>query len=236
MIKTTLGSILHFIYGVIPSYGLSIIIFTLIVKFALVPLTIKQMKSTKEMSKIQPELKKLQEKYKNDKETLNVKQMELYKEHSINPFAGCLPLLVQFPIIIGLFSVLREPITYVFNGDAVAYAEAIAQNFLWLKDLSQPDLIGTMLPSAPEFLKTMPGILPIASAVLTYFSFSTMNTGQQENQMTKSMKLFMPLMILMWGRTFSAGLIIYWTVSNAFQLVQQVLIQGVNTSSKEIVK
>jgi len=234
VIKTSLGYILHFIYGIIPNYGLSIIIFTLIVKFALVPLTIKQMKSTKEMSNIQPELKKLQEKYKNDKETLNVKQMELYKEHNINPFAGCLPLLIQMPIIIGLFSVLREPTQYVFMGNTGAYLEAIGQNFLWLTDLSKPDLLGSMIPSLPDIFDQIPGVLPIASAVLTYFSFSTMNTGQPENQMTKSMKLFMPLMILMWGRTFSAGLILYWTVSNAFQLVQQMLIQGMK--SKEIVK
>jgi len=235
-LREILGLVLHYIYMIIPSYGWSIIIFTIIVKAALVPLTIKQLKSTKEMQKIQPELKKLQDKYKNDKEQLNVKQMELYKEHNINPFAGCLPLLIQFPIIIALFTVLREPLQYVFMGDAGAYMDAIGQSFLWLKDLSQPDLLGSMIPGLPEVVAGFPGILPLTSALLTYFSFSTMNSGQAENQMTKSMKLVMPVMILMWGTSFSAGLILYWTVSNAFQLVQQTLIQGVKKNDKEIVK
>jgi len=228
VITKPLGYILHYIYTVVPSYGLAIILFTLLVKLALLPLTLKQMRSTKEMSKIQPELKKLQEKYKNDKDTLNIKTMELYKEHKINPFAGCLPLLVQFPIIIGLFTVLKDPLNYVFFGNVGVYLDAMSQNFLWLTDLSKPDLLGTLIPNLPEMVASLPGILPITSALLTYFSFTTMNTGQAQNQMTKSMSMVMPLMILMMGRTFSAGLIVYWTVSTGFQLVQQMLIPKVN--------
>jgi YidC/Oxa1 family membrane protein insertase len=219
-----LGPILGMIYNFTDNYGISIIILTLLIKLVLFPLSIKQVKSTNKMTKLQPEIKKLQEKYKNDKETLNKKTMELYSENGANPLSGCLPLLIQMPILFGLFGVLRDPALYVFNGDLEATSLAINTSFLWLKNLDAPDLIGNVLASGPSWLLALPGIFPIISAISTYFSMSMNNNGQQAGTQMKTFSFMMPLMILYMGQKFASGLMLYWTVSNVFQIGQQIMI------------
>ena len=103
-------------YSLIPSYGLAIILLTLAVRIILLPLSIKQTRSMREMQRIQPEIKKLQAKYKGNRQKMNEELMALYKEHSVNPFGGCLPLLMQFPVLIGLFYVVRAPLKYMGFG------------------------------------------------------------------------------------------------------------------------
>lgn len=219
MISRPLGSLLFFIYSVVNNYAIAIILFTVIVKVLLLPLTLNQIKQTKEMQNIQPELKKLQDKYKNDKETLNVKMMELYKEHKINPLGGCLPLIIQMPILFGLFGALRNPVEYVFKGDQALASIATDAPFLWLENLVKPDvfMVGNF---------GVPGILPIIAAVSTYLSMNTMNTANQADQpqAMKTMNLLLPLMILWWGKSFPAGLTLYWVISNLFQMAQQLLL------------
>lgn len=219
MISRPLGSLLFFIYDVVNNYAIAIILFTVIVKVLLLPLTLNQIKQTKEMQNIQPELKKLQDKYKNDKETLNVKMMELYKEHKINPLGGCLPLIIQMPILFGLFGALRNPVEYVFKGDQALASIATDAPFLWLENLVKPDvfMVGNF---------GVPGILPIIAAVSTYLSMNTMNTANQADQpqAMKTMNLLLPLMILWWGKSFPAGLTLYWVISNLFQMAQQLLL------------
>jgi YidC/Oxa1 family membrane protein insertase len=100
-------------YALIPSYGLAIILLTIAVRVVLLPLSIKQTKSMREMQRIQPELKKLQQKHKGDRQKLNEEMMALYKEHGVNPFGGCLPILLQFPVLIALFYVIRTPLQYM---------------------------------------------------------------------------------------------------------------------------
>lgn len=100
-------------YALIPSYGLAIILLTLAVRIILLPLSIKQTRSMREMQRIQPEIKKLQAKYKGNRQKMNEELMALYKVHSVNPFGGCLPLLMQFPVLIGLFYVVRAPLKYM---------------------------------------------------------------------------------------------------------------------------
>lgn len=100
-------------YALIPSYGLAIILLTLAVRVLLLPLSIKQTHSMREMQKIQPEVKKIQAKYKGDRQKMNEEMMALYKEHGVNPFGGCAPLLLQFPVLIGLFYVVRTPLKYM---------------------------------------------------------------------------------------------------------------------------
>src|SRR5918996_6341056 len=100
-------------YAVVPVYGLTIILLTVIVRVLLLPLTIKQTRSMREMQMIQPEIKKLQAKYKGNRQKLNEEMMKLYKEHNVNPFGGCLPLVMQFPVLIGLFYVIRAPLKYM---------------------------------------------------------------------------------------------------------------------------
>lgn len=221
MISTIFGKLLGLIYSIVADYGVSIILFTLFVKLLLLPLSIAQVNSTKNMSKVQPEVKKLQEKYKNDKETLNVKTMELYKEYKINPLAGCLPLVIQLPIIFGLFAAMRDPLKYVFAGDTVAASAALNKGFLWISDLGSPDFLGPMLGINEGLMAGLPGILPIIAAVTTFFQMKASGGGAQENPTMKSMAYTMPLMILFMGRTLASGLMLYWIVGNIFQIGQQ---------------
>lgn len=112
-----LGQFLNFIYQnvALKNYGLAIIIFTIVIKFILLPLTIKQTNSSMKMQEIQPRMKELQKKYKNDRETLNQEMMKLYQENNFNPAGGCLPMLVQMPIILSLFWVVSRPLKYMLN-------------------------------------------------------------------------------------------------------------------------
>lgn len=202
-----LGLLLRLIYNIVGNYGLSIILFTVLVKLSMLPLTIKQTKSTNELQVIQPKIKEIQEKYKNDQEKLNAKTLELYKEEKVNPYGGCLPLIIQLPIIIGLFAVMKSPEVYVFASEEIY--RSISTNFLWLNNLVDPDTV----------------ILPILAGFTTYLTSittSTKSTGQSQ----KVLNYLMPIMIFWWGRSFAAGLTLYWVVSNAFQIIQQLILSS----------
>jgi YidC/Oxa1 family membrane protein insertase len=110
-----LGKFLYWIYTGVNNYGLALIVFTIIVRTALVPLTLKQYKSTAEMQKVQPLLQEIQRKYANDKEKLNQETMKLYQEHKINPAGGCLPLLIQMPILFALWQVISRPLKFMLG-------------------------------------------------------------------------------------------------------------------------
>lgn len=178
-----------------PSYGLAIVIMTIIVKLLLYPLTKKQIESTKSMMEIQPKMKAIQEKYKNDKERLNMELANLYKTEGVNPLAGCLPLIVQMPIMIGIFYGIRD------------FHYAGPSGFLWMESISVPD---------PTY------ILPVLSALTTFIqSKQTMpDTGNAQNKM---MLYFMPLFIGYISLEFPAGLVIYWVVMNIMQIAQQAM-------------
>ena len=163
------GYLLGLIYNLVQNYGVAIIIFTLLTKLILMPFTIKQLRSSKAMAALQPKMKEIQEKYKDNKEKQNQMMVELYKEHNYNPLSGCLPLLIQFPIIIGLFTALREPGTYVFVNNPDLLELATQQSFLWMKNLSNPDLISNIFSTGPAWLIGLPGLMPVMSAALTYF-------------------------------------------------------------------
>ena len=177
------------------NFGVSIIIVTILIKIALLPLTLKQDKSMKEMKKIQPELEKLKEKYANDKQMLNIKTMELYKEHKVNPLGGCLPILIQLPIIIALFGVLRNGI--------------IPQDysFLWLK-LSDKD---------PYY------ILPILNGAVSFFQQKLMGSADSNPQMKNMMYIF-PVMMIYISYRMPSGLQLYWLTSSILAVVQQYFI------------
>lgn len=210
------GSMLYYIYNFVGDYGIAIILFSLIAKLILLPINIKQTKSMQDTNKIQPEIQKLQKKYKDNPEKLNEETMKLYKEHNINPVGGCLPLLIQFPIIIGLYRVLQQPQIYVF-GSQEAY-DAIDKAFLWLPSLGQPDPLH---------------ILPILAAITTYLYMSTSQatTGgnEQAQQMNQSMKIMSPLLIGFMAWTFPSGLALYWVIQNIFTFVQQIVMKSLFT-------
>lgn len=224
------GYLLGIIFGIVGNYGLSIIIFTLITKVILMPFTIKQLQSSKKMAEIQPKMKAIQEKYKDDKEKQNQMTLDLYKEHNYNPLSGCLPLLIQFPIIIGLFTALREPLEYVFAGNEELYNQAMSQSFLWVQNLSQPDLMGNLFSAGPEWFLLLPGLLPMLSAFFTYFQMKSSMASQPapapgQNNPMKIMQTIFPVFILLWGRALASGLILYWTIGSIFQLAQQYYMQ-----------
>lgn len=214
-IYTLLGALLKLMYNLIGHYGWAIVAFTVAIKLLLMPLMHAQNRSMKAMSEIQPKIEDIKKKYPNSQEKQNEAIMKLYKDYNINPFMGCLPMLIQFPILIGLFRVLRDPVQYVFKSEAAM--QAADTGFYWIQSMSSPDVItvGAI---------TLPFILPIIAAVSTYIDSSSMSKGQPQNQMTTTMTYMMPLMILLWGRSFPAGLSLYWAVSNVFSIGQRKLL------------
>ena len=221
IIAKPMGLLLDLLYGFIGNYGLSIIIFTVFVKLCLYPLYIKQTKSTAMMSEMQPKIKAIQNKYANDQEMMNIKMQELYKEEKFNPMGGCLPMLIQMPIIMGLFALLGNPMRYITK-DSMIFA--FHEPFLWIKDLSQPD----------------PWILPIIAGVATFIAF-TMNrmlqdTGSdaanQSAAMMKMMQYIFPVMILWMARSFPAGLALYWAVSQIIQIGFNIHLQTMRKKIK----
>lgn len=218
-IAVPLGWLLSFIYNLVDNYGITLIIFTVLVKGCLYPLYATQIKSTAVMADIQPKMQALQRKYANDKETLNIKMMELYKEEKFNPMGGCLPMLIQMPIIFGLFALLRNPMAYIASDSMLL---AIHESFLWVMDLSQPDL----------------WILPIAAGVTTFISFSQTQSqqGSANNQMAPMMnimKYFFPVTIVFMGRSFPAGLTIYWFVGTLVQICFNFRLNRLRKKMKE---
>jgi YidC/Oxa1 family membrane protein insertase len=209
-IAQPLSYLLTGIYNFANDYGLAIILFTLIVRGCLFPLYATQIKSQMKMSVVQPKIKEIQMRYANNKEEMNRKMMELYREEKFNPASGCLPLLIQFPILLGLYTLLRNPLNFIPE-DMVGMILAVHDNFLWINDLSQPD----------------PWILPIMAGITTFLSFTltqgqtpeTAGMGQMQGMM-KMMKYFFPVMIVWMGHTFPAGLTLYWLTGNLFTIGQ----------------
>ena len=208
IISNLLGHILRIIFEFVNNYGLSIVVFTLFVRLLLVPLMVKQIKSQKAMQDIQPKIKEIQEKYKNKPEKQQEELMKIYQEAKINPLAGCLPLLIQMPILIGLFNVLRDPVTYGVFQSAAEFAKADT-GFLWIQSISSTHNIS----------------LALLSGISAYFMQKMMTTGDEQTEnMMKSMTYVMSAMSLFWGYTFQAGLAIYWITSNIFSIAQYQLI------------
>ena len=203
-----LSYILNGLYNIFDNYGLTIIVFTVIIRLIILPLYNMQMKSTEQMQLIQPQLKELQTKYADDREKMNEKMQELYADHKINPAMGCLPLLIQLPIIWALFAVLRDPMEYITNTDMVL---AVHESFLWIKDLSQPDLWA---------LPIIAGVATFVSMKISTSMTSTTGANSSANTSMKAMQYFMPVMIVWMGRSLPAGLCIYWIMSYIFQIIQ----------------
>jgi YidC/Oxa1 family membrane protein insertase len=174
------------------NYGVAIILMTIVIKILLYPLTVKQIKSMKAMQDLQPKMKELQEKFKDKPEKLQQEMAALYKNSGVNPLAGCLPLLAQMPILMGIFFAIRD---YSYIGDPT---------FFWLSNLSVADHIY---------------VLPILSAVTTYIQQK--QTMNDDNPQTKMMMYFMPIFIGYISINFPSGLVLYWVVSNIAQIIQQ---------------
>lgn len=190
------------------SYGWAIILLTIIVKMALYPLTVKQVKSMKAMQELSPKMKKIQEKYKDNPQLMQQKIGALYKDAGVNPLAGCLPLLIQMPILMGMYYSL-----YNFS-----YPTPESAYFLWMTSMSDPD---------PLY------ILPVLSALTTFLQ-QKMTTTDSNNPQMKMMMFIMPLFIGWISINFPSGLVLYWVTMNVVQIAQQWwMYRGDSTAPKK---
>ena len=190
----------------VPSYGLAIILLTILIKILVYPLTKKQLQSMKAMQRIQPQMQKIQEKYKNNPQVMQQKMMELYKKEGANPMSGCLPMLIQMPILMGMYYTL-----YSFD-----YGGA-APSFMWLPSLSETD---------PLY------VLPLLSAATTYLTSKTMQSGNaNQNSQMKFLTYLMPIFIGWISLNFPSGLVLYWVTMNVVQIAQQLWMNRTDNSS-----
>ena len=202
------------LYAIIPNYGIICILFAFLIRIFTGPLTKQSFLSNQKLQKLQPKIKKIQEKYKADQGKLSQATMELYKKEGVNPIGGCLPILIQMPLLIALFQVFRK--TIEFRG-----AEFLP---IWITDLSQPDIIIQF-----AFLKNIPGInyffghgialLPIIMGVVMFLSMKTTATSTEPSQ--KFAMYFMNAFFVLLFNTFPSGLNLYYTIYNILNFIQQ---------------
>lgn len=204
-------------YAISGNYGLSIIMLTALVNIITFPLTKKQLQSSKKMQEIQPELKKLQEKYKNDKEKLNRVTMEFMREKQVNPLGGCLPLLIQFPIIIAVFTLLREPWRFMD-------LDVINTNFLFLDLTTSPSQAATDIFLLNPYL-----VLPVMAAAATFFHQKLLLTDPRQKVMT----YIFPVMILVISYNFPTGLVLYWFTNSILSVGNHFIIKTVEKSKED---
>jgi len=198
------------LHAIVKDYGVTIILLRLLVKLVTYPMTYSSMKSMSRMRDIQPKIQHLRDKHKNNPKKMNEEMMALYKKEGINPLnPGCLPMFLQMPIFIALFVVLRKAIE-------LRGAETVI--LPWVHDLSKPEMIFQLPWNIPLYGNNF-AILPIIMAILTYFQNKM--TIKDPNQ--KAMIYFMPIFMLVLFNSFSSGLVLYWTLSNAFAIVQQII-------------
>lgn len=195
--------------NVIPNYGIIIILVSILLKFLFYPLTHKSFESTHKMQKVTPMMKEIQQKYKNDPRTMNEELRKLYKEHGVSPLGGCLPILLQMPIIFAIYPVIRYSIDMRQSG------------FLWLPDLSEPDQLM---------------ILPIVMAIFMFIQqklmtpsrekIAGMDEKQQAAQQSQKMMMYlMPVLMFFIFKSLSSGLVLYWTVFSVIGTIQQYFIK-----------
>jgi len=222
-----IGWVLAFYYGIIPNLGIAIILLTITVMLLLFPLTAKQAKSMLAMQQLQPEMKKLQAKYKGDRQKLNEEMMKLYQEHKVNPLGGCLPLLAQMPVFISLFSVLRSVQKNVPT-DSDLYADLCGTanpctdpNHLRFLGM---DLTVTPLNATGGFLSVLPYFVLVALIVLTGLVQSRQTartTPAGANPQMQMIGKVLPIVFGVISLNFPAGLCVYFLVSNVWRLGQQ---------------
>lgn len=197
--------VLHFFHRFTGSYGLDIILLTVLIKLLMAPLTHKSFVSMKQMQKLQPQMEKLKERYGSEKEKLNKEIMELYRRNGVNPLGGCLPMVLQFPVFIGLYNALSTPI------------ELRHAPFLWIQDLSRPDW--ESLPLAFNGWHFGIPVLTILMGASMFVQQWMTPTAGDPNQ--RKIMMLMPLMFTFMFVSFPAGLTVYWLVNNLLTIGQQ---------------
>ena len=198
---------MHFFFNIVHNWGLSIILFSIFISVCLFPLTWKQLHTTKATQRLQPMIEELRRQYKDNPQRLNKETMELYRKHKVNPFGGCLPMLLQVPIFLSFYLVLTRLL------------ELKGANFLWINDLSLPD----RLIKSPEI-----NILPILMAITMFlqqkFSMPTVSGTGSEQQ--KLMTLLFPIMFGFIFYRMPSGLVLYWFTNSIIMFLFQMKIKG----------
>ena len=206
------------VYIGVPSFGIAIMIFTVIVRLILFPLSVTSLRSSRRMQLLSPRLKELQKQHKGDRQAMAQAQMELYKQHGVNPLMGCLPQLAQLPVLFALYWAI---IGVTNDEDMLATLEMA---FLWIPDLATPDV---WLPPGVDLPFKLPGVLALTAGatqwVVQRMMMNRMATDPQQ-QMIQNVMQFMPIMIVFFAMQFPAGLALYWVVSNIFSIGQQWII------------
>ena len=253
-----LAYIIRPIYNLIQNYGLTLIIVTIIIRIISIPLTVMSQKSTAKTQLLQPEILKLQQKYKNDKEKLSIEMQKLYTKHGVNPMGGCLPLIVQMFVLFGFIRVVYDPLRYILQlsvdqinaireavgATATTYQvtlcgmEGVKEQIIALgKTPINFDFMGIDLT---QMLKGNVGyilllIFPVLAVLVTILnsinSKKQMEKSGQGNEqaasMTNSMMMILPVMTAYFTFIMPAGMSLYWFISSAVQLVQQVIINKI---------
>jgi YidC/Oxa1 family membrane protein insertase len=197
---------LQFFHDFAGDWGLAIVLLTLVIRLAMIPLTVKQTRSMHEMQRIQPKIKQIQKKHKDDKQKQQEEMMKFYQDNKVNPFGGCLPLLLQMPVFIALFTVLRN-------------AEELAGEHFWiiLPDLSMSP---SMVWADSGWLAALPYLLfVVAFGLSAWLPNRMLNKDPQQSKMG----MYMAVMMLYFGWISPAGVLVYWVTSSVLQIVQQAV-------------
>ena len=233
LIYYPLFNLMIFFYNIVPGndIGIAIILLTLFVRFVLYPMNTKSIKSQKKLQEIQPLMKEIQAKYKDNKEKQAKKLMELYQKHKINPLSGCLPILIQLPILIALYRVFLNG----FKDESLA----IVYPFIANPGHIDPMFIGLVNLSETNFLLAlMAGILQFFQTKMLMGNKDKDKKVEEENKeksaeektqdfaqsMTKQMMYILPIMTFVFAMSFPSGLALYWVVTTLFAIIQQFLI------------
>jgi YidC/Oxa1 family membrane protein insertase len=216
----TLLACLNWFYGIVPNYGVAIILLTVMVRLVMVPLTLKQMRSMKYMQLLAPEMEKLKEKYANEPQQLQAKMWEMYRERGVNPLGGCLPVALQLPVFISLYRMIWS--AYELRGAPFA---------LWMTDLSEPDRLLhipalKVVPYIGEHIQYI-NVLPIISAVVMVISMKLMpmSTPSPNMQQQQRIMMFMPVFFSLICYSFASGLQLYIITSTIWGIAQSKLMR-----------
>lgn len=202
---------LKFLFIIVKNWGLAIVLMSIAIYLVLFPLTIKQMKSMKEMQILQPKMEQLRKTYGDNSKKLNEEMMKLYKDHKVNPFSGCLPMILQIPIFISLYQVLSRSIALK------------GASFLWIKDLSEPDRLfkfPVTIPFVGEYFNLLPILMAIGMFIQQKMSAASA-TGQAAEQQ-KMMVIIFPIMFGVMFYNVPSGLVMYWFLNSTLMLLYQI--------------
>lgn len=219
---------LQFLYGIVGDYGIAIVLLTVLLRLAMIPLTVKQTRSMYELQRVQPKIKALQEKYKNDKEKLQEETLKFYQENKVNPFGGCLPTLLQMPVFFALFRVLGgtadKPghlMSHIANleaGGTLSAAKIAAMKSFWfiLPDITQTP---SSIYASDGLMAAIPYLLFVALFGLSVWLPQKLMPASENQQV--NIAGFMAIMMLYFGWISPAGVLIYWVTSSVIGIIQQ---------------